>query len=222
MVALKKTVGAVFSFIGDIVGTAIGLVIDVLGGLIDFVAGVFTGDWGRAWDGIVGIFNGIVDAIKGTINSVIGFINGLISGVCSGINTIIKAMNKLKWDVPDWVPVLGGKTFGFNLKTITAPKIPMLANGGVITQPTLAMMGEYSGASHNPEIVAPQSIIEQTLAKAMAGYSSDMVQCFEAVVDVLKEILEAIYGMDMGIDSGRLYSMIKEEQRKEAIMKGGF
>ena len=221
MVALKETVGAVFSFIGDIVGTAIGLVIDVLGGLIDFVAGVFTGDWGRAWDGIVGIFNGIVDAIKGTINSVIGFINGLISGVCSGINTIIKAMNKLKWDVPDWVPVLGGKTFGFNLKTITAPQIPMLANGGVITQPTLAMMGEYSGASHNPEIVAPQSIIEQTLAKAMASHYGDMVQCFEAVVDVLKEILEAIYGVNTGIDSRRLYDMWEEENRKRAVMQGG-
>lgn len=219
MVALKETVGAVFSFIGDIVGTAIGLVIDVLGGLIDFVAGVFTGDWGRAWDGIVGIFNSIVDAIKGTINSVIGFINGLISGVCSGINTIIKAMNKLKWDVPDWVPVLGGKTFGFNLKTITAPQIPMLANGGVITQPTLAMMGEYSGASHNPEIVAPQSIIEQTLAKAMAGHYSDMVQCFEAVVAVLKEILEAIYGID--IDPNSLYNYMKDRQLRESIIRGG-
>lgn len=221
MVALKETVGAVFGFIGDIVGTAIGLVIDVLGGLIDFVAGVFTGDWGRAWDGIVGIFNGIVDAIKGTINSVIGFINGLISGVCSGINTIIKAMNKLKWDVPDWVPVLGGKTFGFNLKTITAPQIPMLANGGVITQPTLAMMGEYSGASSNPEIAAPQSLIEQIFAKAMSGYSSDMVQCFEAVIEVLREILEAIYNADMSKDSDRLYEMIESERRKRAVITGG-
>lgn len=162
--------------------------------------------------------NGIVPAIKGPINSIIGFINGLISGVCSGINTIIKAMNKLKWDVPDWVPVLGGKTFGFNLKTITAPQIPMLANGGVITQPTLAMMGEYSGASHNPEIVAPQSIIEQTLAKAMAGYSSDMVQCFEAVVDVLKDILSAIYGIDFDKDS--IYMYIKDKERRMAVVKG--
>lgn len=211
MVALKETVGAV--------GTDIGWVIDVLGGLIDFVAGVFTGDWGRAWDGIVGIFNGIVDAIKGTINSVIGFINGLISGVCSGINTIIKAMNKLKWDVPDWVPVLGGKTFGFNLKTITAPQIPMLANGGVITQPTLAMMGEYSGASNNPEIAAPQSVIEQTLATAMQGYYSDIVQCFEAVVDVLKEILEAIYGIEF--DKNAIYNYIKDKDRRMAIVRGG-
>ena len=142
MIALKETVGAVFGFIGDIAGTAIGLVIDVLGGLIDFVAGVFTGDWGRAWDGIVGIFTGIVNAIKGVINGIIGFINGLISGVCSGINVIIRAMNKLKWDIPDWVPVLGGKTFGFNLKEISPPQIPLLAEGGIVSQPTPAIIGE--------------------------------------------------------------------------------
>lgn len=216
----KEKVAVTFEFIGNIISTVVGTVIDVISGVIDFVAGVFTGDWERAWDGIVGIFEGIVDGIKGTINSVIGFINGLISGVCEGINTIIKAMNKLKWDVPDWVPVLGGKKFGFNLKTITAPKIPMLANGGVITQPTLAMMGEYSGASHNPEIVAPQSIIEQTLAKAMSGHYGDVVQCFEAVVDVLKEILEAIYDIDTSSDLDELYTQIETYKNKRTIMLG--
>lgn len=215
----KEKVAVTFEFIGNIISTVVGTVIDIISGVIDFVAGVFTGDWERAWDGIVGIFEGIVDGIKGTINSVIGFINGLISGVCEGINTIIKAMNKLKWDVPDWVPILGGKTFGFNLKTITAPQIPMLANGGVITQPTLAMMGEYSGARNNPEIAAPQSLIEQTLAKAMAGHYGDMVQCFEAVVDILKEILQAIYGIEVNKDS--IYAYIKQKDRMYNIARGG-
>ena len=219
MVALKETVGAVFSFISNYVGTVIGYVIDVLGGLIDFVAGVFTGDWGRAWDGIVGIFNGIVDGIKGTINSVIGFINGLISGVCSGINTIIKAMNKLKWDVPDWVPVLGGKSFGFNLKEITPPQIPMLANGGVITQPTLAMMGEYPGANSNPEIVAPQSILEETVANAMRGLLIQSQENMEAVIEVLKDILEAVLGIELTDEMvGRA---VARYNTKMAIIRGG-
>lgn len=216
----RAVVGSVFSFISDTVGTAIGLVIDVLHGLIDFVTGVFTGDWGKAWDGIVGIFNGIVDSIKGTINSVIGFINGLISGVCDGINTIIKAMNKLKWDVPDWVPVLGGKTFGFNLKIITAPQIPMLANGGVITQPTLAMMGEYSGARNNPEIAAPQSLIEQTLAKAMAGYSSDMVQCFEALLKEIQELRQDVASIEIG--DTVIGQATERYNRKQAIITGAW
>lgn len=41
------------------------------------------------------------------------------------------------------------------LATVTAAGIPMLANGGLATGPTLAMVGEYAGASGNPEVIAP-------------------------------------------------------------------
>lgn len=163
--------------------------------------------------------DGILPAIKGPINSIISFINEMISGICEGINTIIRAMNKLKWDIPDWVPLLGGKTFGFNLKTITAPQIPMLANGGVITQPTLAMMGEYSGARNNPEIAAPQSLIEQTLANAMQGYSGDMIQRLDEVVEVLKDILEAVLGIEIG--DSVIGQAVDRYKRSRAIINGG-
>lgn len=48
----------------------------------------------------------------------------------------------LSFTVPDWVPVIGGSHFGFNIPELTAPQIPMLARGGIIDQPTLAMVGE--------------------------------------------------------------------------------
>ena len=157
--------------------------------------------------------NGIVPAIKGPINSIIGFINGMISGICDGINTIIKAMNELKWDVPDWVPALGGKTFGFNLKTITAPQIPMLANGGVITQPTLAMMGEYSGARNNPEIAAPKSLLQEIMAEEL-GALGDLIST--AIVSALDEI-----GFDFNIyftgelaQLGRVLRPVIEKEKK--------
>ena len=60
-------------------------------------------------------------------------------------------MNGISVTVPKWVPKIGGKTFGFS--------IPYLARGGIIDSPTVAMMGEYAGASHNPEIVAPQALL---------------------------------------------------------------
>ena len=44
--------------------------------------------------------------------------------------------------MPDWVPNLGGKRFGFNISTISAPRIPYLANGGIVNSATLAMIGE--------------------------------------------------------------------------------
>lgn len=150
--ALKEMVSAVLGFISDRIGISVRYVLNALGGITQFLTGVFAGDWDRAWGGIVKIFNGTVDAIKGTVNSVIKLINGLISGVCSGVNTIIKAMNKISFDIPNWdiFGSMAGKKFGFNLSTITAPKIPQLAKGAVVDQPTVAMIGEAG-----KEIVMP-------------------------------------------------------------------
>lgn len=161
--------------------------------------------------------NGIVPAIKGPINSIIGFINGMISGVCDGINTIIKAMNELKWDVPDWVPVLGGKTFGFNLKTITAPQIPMLANGGVITQPTLAMMGEYSGARTNPEIAAPQSLLQETMAEVLGDLGATIAAEIVSALDEIDFDFNVYFTGDLAQLGRTLRPVIVKEDKRVGI-----
>ena len=65
--------------------------------------------------------------------------NGVISTVETAVNNIIKKINTLSWKIPDWVPKLGGKTFGFNFKQVY---IPRLATGGIATRSTLANIGE--------------------------------------------------------------------------------
>ena len=91
----------------------------VFSGIVTFIQGVFSGDWEKAWTGIVdifsGIWEGILAAVKIPINGVIGLINGLMNGVVAGINMVISALNTLKIDIPDWVPGLGGQTFGFSI-----------------------------------------------------------------------------------------------------------
>ena len=102
----------------------------IFSGIIDFVAGVFTGNWSRAWQGVkdifAGIMNGLGAVIKAPLNAVISLINGAISG-----------LNKISVNIPSWVPGFGGKTFG-----VSIPKIPYLAKGGIIDSPTIAMVGE--------------------------------------------------------------------------------
>jgi hypothetical protein len=73
-----------------------------------------------------------------------------VLGVYKNIfNSIAKLWNNtigsLSFEFPDWVPGLGGKGF-------SVPNIPYLAEGGIVTGPTLAMIGE-----RGPEAVIPLS-----------------------------------------------------------------
>lgn len=136
----------VFISVAGAISEVIGGIIDVIDGLIDFVVGVFTGDWKKAWEGVKKIFSGIWDSlvavIKLPLNLIIDAINALLSSIAVGVNTAIKAINKLSFTVPEWVPEIGGKKFGFNIKELKAPQIPKLATGGIVTSETLARIGE--------------------------------------------------------------------------------
>ena len=86
-------------------------------------------------DGLKNGFNDLKTKLKEPINALIGMIE-------KAINWIIEKMNKLSWKVPDWVPAIGGKTFGFNLQKVS---IPRLAKGGIVNNPgrgVLATVGE--------------------------------------------------------------------------------
>ena len=187
--------GGLLASIGEIFGD----IMDIIGGILDFITGVFTGDWKKAWEGVVkifkGLWDGIVDIFKMPINAVIGLINGFMGAIVSGVNAIIKKLNSFSFSVPDWVPGIGGKKIGFNFSLWTAPSIPLLANGGVITDPTIAMLGEYAGAKEDPEIAAPQSILRETMVSA----NGDMVS---AMYQMCQQLIKAIEGIDMNVSIG--------------------
>jgi hypothetical protein len=95
------------------------------------------------------VFSAIKTGIKGgmdAITSYLGFVMGVYKAIFNGIATLWNnTIGKLSFEVPKWVPGLGGK--GFDV-----PNIPMLAAGGIVTSPTLAMIGE-----RGPEAVIPLS-----------------------------------------------------------------
>ena len=113
------------------------------------------------------IFNGIWGFLKGIINNILGGIESMANGVVKGINTVINAMNKLKFNIPDWVPELGGKTFGFNIPNVNMVSLPRLKTGSVLYEETAFIGGEYSGARSNPEIVSPVNLIYETQKRAI-------------------------------------------------------
>lgn len=78
-------------------------------------------------------------------------------------------MNSFDFELPSFSLFgheFGGTEIGFNISKVPEVRIPRLASGGVITSPTFAQIGEYPGAASNPEIVAPQSVIYDTVVSA--------------------------------------------------------
>jgi len=165
---------------------------DIFFGIIDFIKNVFTGNWRGAFENIKNIvsaiFQGMINVVKAPINVIIGIINGLISGIAAGVNGVIGALNKLKIDVPDWVTDLTGiKTFGFNLSTVSAPQIPLLAEGGNAIEAGSAIVGE-AGAEL---IDLPQGarVTPLTQNGDPIGYK-DMSKKLDTMISLLAAILE--------------------------------
>jgi len=97
--------------------------------------------------GVIGAFEGLKTKALSIWDSIGSGIRETINFIIRGVNILIAGMNKISFKIPDWVPGVGGKSFGINI-----PKIPMLASGGIVTKPTLAMIGEAG-----PEAVIPLS-----------------------------------------------------------------
>jgi hypothetical protein len=156
---IKAIVINVFTKITDIYNSKLGWLLP--GGSLVKAILFLKNNWDTIWNGIKTTFDTVTDALIGTFQNVkttvLGIWDGMVSGIkgsvnaiINGINTVIRGINKFKIEVPG-VSVLG-KTIvpGFSVGLPQIPEIPNLAKGGIVSRPTLAMLGE-SG----PEAVVP-------------------------------------------------------------------
>lgn len=153
--------------------------------------------WSGLASGVTSIWNGIVNTVKGAVNALIGFINGMLSGIVNGLNGAIDVLNRLSIDVPSWVPLVGGNHLGFSISHITAPQIPYLAQGAVIP-PNREFMAVLGDQSHGTNVEAPLATIQQAVAAVMQDYQDGNLAALEQVIAVLRQILEAVYGIHIG------------------------
>lgn len=174
-----------------------------------FINGTFKDDFSKAWTGIRRVLSiqweYMVEVVKGPVNKIIDIINGmtsaaaggftqLLNGIESVVNAVADAMNSLSIDIPDWVPEWGGNSYGFSipyidLPSVDIPQIPHLAQGGLVTQPTLAMVGDNPSAGSDPEAILPVSKLSEML---------DAGKLAEAV-ELLREIAELIRTLDLTV-----------------------
>ncbi|OMD31369.1 hypothetical protein [Paenibacillus odorifer] len=136
------------------IGEIISGLLTTLGGVIDFVTGVFTGNWGKAWEGVKSIFKGVFDSLWAIVKVPLDLI-------IDAINVVINALNSISVDIPEidvFGKKVGGGSIGINIKPI-----PHLAKGGLAYGPTLAMVGDNKGAAADPEVVSPLSKLQGML-----------------------------------------------------------
>ncbi|MGI5897529.1 MAG: phage tail protein, partial [Oscillospiraceae bacterium] len=179
---IMPIIGGFGGIIADVIGTVFG----VLEGLMNFITGVFSGDWERAWTSICDIFssiwNGIVSVFKGIVNAIIGFINGLINFIWPALTNLVNTFS----GVAGFVGGLFGQKWSFTMPS-KPYQIPYLASGGILTAPTVAMLGEYPGAFANPEIAAPQSVMQETFLASLTPLVEVLQDGFDRVVQAVDD-----------------------------------
>jgi hypothetical protein len=150
---------AIFQTYGNFISGLFNSIKQWLSGIIEFISGVFTGDWTKAWEGVKdifkGIWNGIITAVEYAINFII-----------NGINLLISALNTIHFEVPDWVPLIGGSSFGISIPLVSNVALPRLAQGAVIppNRKFLAVLGDQKSGTN---IETPLATMVQAFKQAM-------------------------------------------------------
>lgn len=198
--AVGDFIGPIWDTVSDTVTRTINDVHDELGRVLDNIKTKWENIWG-----------GMRDFLKGVINGIIGFINKMISGVESAINAVVNGVNGLSFDVPDWVPAIGGSHFGFSLSGVSLGRVPQLADGAVIRggNPFMAILGDQPAGQTNIE--APLDTITQAVRSAQ----SDEIAVLQEQNTILRQILAK-----SGILSRDVFNAVVDENNSYIYRNG--
>ena len=117
------------------------------------IAPVFTAEW---WGNLA----------KNALNGFIGVFEGAINGIIDGVNWLISCLNRIHVDIPSWVPIIGGQSFGINIPPVDYVSLPRLAQGAVIppNREFLAVLGDQKSGTN---IETPLATMVQAFKQAM-------------------------------------------------------
>ncbi len=167
-------------------------------------------DWAvSVWGKVRNTFSGMVTFFKELLNGVIATLNNALSGIFASINSILSSLRNIR--------ILGKQPIS-GIQSIPVPRIPYLAQGAVLpaNKPFLAMVGDQR---HGTNVEAPLSTIQEAVAAVMEDMVSGSMAGQEAVLSVLRQILEAVLGIS--ISDSTLYEAVDRHRRNMAVMHGG-
>lgn len=168
-----------------------------LSGLTEFLDGVFSGD-------VEKVLNGLKKMIKSWINMDLIIIESFLNLIIRGVNWVIDQINKIKIEVPEWVPGIGGKSWGPKISHMAEASLPRLAQGAVIppNREFLAVLGDQKQGT-NYEV--PDAKLRQLIREEMnGGGSGEMV-----INNVLELDGEIIYRNQKKVSKRHGKSLVK-------------
>lgn len=173
--------------------------ITIFKGLISYITGVFTGNWKRAWQGVIdifkGVFSGLVNVVKVPLNAII-----------TAINKVFEGIGEIK--VPDWVPAIGGASFSL-------PKLPMLAKGGIVQGAGAVIVGE-----NGPELLdLPRGAIVQPLPQKGAEIDyNKLTECFIYALETVAPDLKS--NVTVSANTDRIFKVMQDKARDYTATTG--
>ena len=151
----------------------------------------------------IDLINHLGVGIEFLTNGVITVLNTVANGFIAFLNPIRELFKKNKWD---YDPI--GK--------INIGKVPRLATGGIIKSPTMAMVGEYSGASNNPEIVTPENLMRQVFMESMLPIAQAIVNGDQQLINAVNELSNR----PIQLNGRRVSESIYDDLQRTAVRKG--
>lgn len=195
--------------------------------VIQPVVGAFAGLWTNivgfasdAWAGIQSVFGAAGDIFNDIVGGVADFFIGVVNGLIDGINAVVAVpFNGINWalGIVRDIEIMGLSPFE-GLKLIDVPQIPHLAQGAVLpaNRPFLAVVGDQK---HGANVEAPLETIQEAVALVMGDVVASNMAGHEATVGVLREILGAVMGIEIGDEViGRA---ARRYDARMAVVRGG-
>ena len=165
-----------FQTMSDNISEKIGIVKGVFSGFLNWIGTTFTSGWKSAWNGVKTAFGNIF--------------SGLGNIAKSALNAAIRAINRISFTIPSWIPVFGGNHFGFS--------IPYLASGAYVPPNAGEFMAVLGDNKKEGEFVAPESKLKEAMEEAGGGMNEEILAALNTLIAVVKAKPTGITKKELG------------------------
>jgi TP901 family phage tail tape measure protein len=189
--AIIEAIGDFFTLIVTNIQGAWNTAVEDISKVAEFLGNGIESVFQSVGDFFGNILDGMLKGIKNFVNGGVSMFEGFANTVIRGMNGLIGQLNKISFTVPDWVPALGGKSFGFNVPRLGEIRIPRLAEGGIVLPQPGGVLANIAEAGQ-AEAVIPLDRLgdfgggDTYNITINAGVGTDPVSVGRAVVNAIK------------------------------------